>query len=437
MHRLGKGIYYGLRIQSPGGIGIEVDIPYGKEMVTVTVDVDCEVLRPNEVPLGDETELLSNGLANPLGCGCFSDFVVGKEDLIILLADATRPIPTPKVIEAMYPAISECDNVRFMVATGTHRAPTSGELDTMFGDYLNEFMDRILVHDSRDDDNLEYVGTTSRGTEVRFNSTVLAADGIIAVNCVKPHYFAGFTGGRKTFLPGVAAYRTIEMNHSHAVKDEAQPLALDGNPVAEDMDEAVRFLDHKNIFSIQTLLAGKHGLSEVFCGDVFESFRAAAERARELYSVPIDGKGNVVLTANIHPMDISLYQSQHAIENSKLALDKNGVMILVSKCWDGIGNTDYLDFLDQIDTQEDVERVRAAGYNLGDHKGIRIMALKSYADLWAVTDLDDEAVLRSKMEPHHGIQEAVDEAIELVRSRGLRPRVFLIPKGGIVVPRLV
>ena len=413
-----------------------VDIPYGKRHVTLEIDVPCEVLRPNDVELKDDTETLSRALGHPLGKETFPEFASKVKRLLVIVTDATRPTPTARVLTQLHPTLSCHPDVTFLVATGTHRAPTEEEKKTIFGELFTEFRNRIHVHDAKKDEDLVYVGKTSRGTEVRLNRMVTEADGILTINNVKPHYFAGFTGGRKAFLPGVAAYRTIEMNHSHALSDAAQPMALEGNPVAEDMEEAARLLGDKMVFSIQTVVTAERRIYAASAGDLFGSFNAAVRHATTLDSVVLKAKGNIILTANQHPMDINLYQAQHALENAKLALEPPGITILISKCWDGVGNDAFLKLLDMVENPEDVERVLGKGYKLGYHKAARMMGMKRHTELWLVSDLDDEVARRAKMKPYHDIQEALDDAVAHVRSENREPRVVVMPNGGMTVPML-
>ncbi len=415
---------------------MEIEIPYGQEHHKIGVDADVRVLMPRQVTVRDEHIIIKQAIENPLGGQSFSDFMSSSRQILVLVTDATRPTPTDRILSSVHHHFTENHDVKYMVAVGTHRAPTDSELGIIFGKYYQHVKDDIIIHDAYDNDNLVYVGTTSRGTEVKLNKIVVEAEAIIAINNVKPHYFAGFTGGRKLFLPGVAAYSSIETNHSYALDDASQPLALKANPVAEDMAEAALFLGKKHIFSIQTVMTEEHRLYAAFSGDLEESFLAACRSAKEIYSVPIKEKANIVLTATPYPMDIDLYQSQHALENCKSAIEDSGIMILVSKCRDGVGNSSFLELLDKVETPEQAEELLKGGYKLGYHKSLRIMKMKRYAELWAVTDLDDDTVKRAKMRPYHGIQSALDDAIEFIKASGREPRIIIIPNGGMTVPYL-
>ena len=412
---------------------MEIKVPYGRSAESLKCDMPYQVLEPVEPETLDEVDILSKALSEPVGSAPFSDFIVNAKRILVIVTDATRPTPTNLVLRTIWRDLAKCPDIRFMVATGTHRPPTGPEYSIIFGDHYNEVKGRIMDHDSNDEGQMTYLGRTSRETEVYFNREIEKADSIITINNVKPHYFAGFTGGRKSFLPGISSYRTIEMNHSHATSDNALPMALKGNPVSEDMDEAARLVD-KKIFSIQTVVTREKELQFAVTGDLFTSFDAAATMARKLYSVALERKGNIVISANTHPTDINLYQAQHAIENGRLALEDDGILILVSKCWEGTGNEAFLKAFDDVNNYHEALKVLRKGYALGYHKVSRIMKMKEHVKLWAVTDLDENTIIRAKMRPFRSTQDALDKAIDVIEHQGKEPRVIVMPVGGATVP---
>jgi len=176
---------------------------------------------------------------------------------------------------------------------------------------------------------------------MRINRMVTEAGSILVIGSVEPHYFAGFTGGRKSFLPGVASHRTIERNHEGALSPRSRVLSLEGNPVHEDMMAAMDILDEVPIFSIQTVLTADHRIYAVAAGDIHDSFRAAVERAKKVFCVRMGRKADIVVTVAAHPMDVDLYQSHKALENGKMALRPGGVIILVSRCREGVGEDQF------------------------------------------------------------------------------------------------
>ena len=255
-------------IQIAGVIEIIIPIPYGKEHVDLNIEIPHEIITPNDVKVDELPKIIAHALGNPVAMEPLDQFVQKSDRLLVLVNDATRPTPTAKVLEEMYDLLKSHNDVRFLVATGAHRGPTEDEFRYIFGKAYNEFKDQIFVHDARKDEDMEYLGVSSNGTEMYLNKMVNEAGNIIVIGSVEPHYFAGYTGGRKAFLPGVASYKTIEMNHKHALSDAAKALALKGNPVAEDMNDAMQVLKDLNVFSIQTILTADHGLYAMVAGDL-------------------------------------------------------------------------------------------------------------------------------------------------------------------------
>jgi nickel-dependent lactate racemase len=415
---------------------VKVDIPYGKNTVEISVDVPFEMLVPNTVILSDEYELIKNALQKPYGDCTFFEFVDNAEKLLVIVNDATRPTPTAKIIDFLFPVFRDHPYVRFLIATGVHRGPTEEELRFIFGKHLDVLRDKIVVHDARKEQDMEYLGKSSNGTEMYLNRLLTEMKNVIPIGSVEPHYFAGYTGGRKSFLPGVASYKTIEMNHKLALSDDARSLSLEGNPVNEDMIDAMQVLQQLKVFSIQTILSGDHQLYAVTAGDLHQSFDAAIQYAHQVFCVPLRQKGNIVVTVAPYPMDIDFYQSQKALDNGKLALMDKGIMIMVSKCRMGVGEDAFLDLLCRASTPEGVLQILNEEYQLGFHKAAKMAQIGKKADMWAVTDLDDKIVKKAMMKPYASLQTAVDDAVKMVKSRGMDPRMIIMPAGSLTVPMI-
>ena len=398
------------------------------------VTVPHEIIVPNNVKVGNESEIIKQALEEPIGMESFAIFARKSNKLLILVNDATRPTPTSKVLKELYPFLKDHPDVKFLIATGAHRGPTEEELRYIFDEFLDEFRNKIHVHDARKDEDMIYLGESSNGTEMYLNRLVTETKNILVIGSVEPHYFAGYTGGRKSFLPGVAAYRTIEMNHMHALSDMAAPLALQGNPVAEDMEDAMKVLKDLHVFSIQTILTADHGLYAMIAGDLKLSFELAVKKANEVFCPSCNRRGNIVLTVAPYPMDIDLYQSQKALENGKLALEHGGIIILVSKCRDGIGDDTFLKLLCCAQTSEDVMQKISEGYKLGYHKAAKMVQIGMHAQMWAVSDLDTDTLKKARLKPHTDLQETFDKAIAAIRAAGKEPYAVILPQGSLTVP---
>lgn len=413
---------------------MQVDIPYGKEKIKVQIPEPCDVMVPNKVSIKDQDKLIENALENPIGFDSYDEFAENLDRLLVIVNDATRPTPTSKILKYLLPVLSSQPNVKFLVATGVHRAPTEEEYRFIFGDTYEVFRRKIYAHDARKDEDMTYLGKSKNGTEMYINKLVPEYRNILVIGSVEPHYFAGYTGGRKSFLPGVASYKTIEMNHKLALSDDACSLALDGNPVNEDMIDAMNVLKDLNIFSIQTILTGDHKLYAVTAGDLIKSFDAAIEYAHEVFRVPLKQKGNIVIAVAPYPMDIDLYQSQKALDNGKLALEDDGVIILVSKCRDGVGEETFLELLGKADSPKKILDILGDEYKLGYHKAAKMAQIGIRAQMWAVTDLDAETIKKAQLKPYSDIQSAVDDAVEVIKKKGKQPKIIVMPSGSLTIP---
>jgi nickel-dependent lactate racemase len=277
------------------------------------------------------------------------------------------------------------------------------------------------------------LGTTSRGTSLAINRQIVEAHKIVALSSVEPHYFAGYTGGRKSFFPGVTAYATMEHNHRLALQEEAAPLALAGNPVHEDLTEAMRTLHGKEIYSLQVVLDRSHRICAAFCGSLEGSFTAATNKAHEVFAVEVTERADVVVTVAPAPMDIDLYQAQKALEHGRLALKEGGIIILVALCPMGIGNEGFYRLLCRAADPEEVFSLIEGSYNLGDHKAARIADLAMQAQIWGVTGLDPAIVEKAFIKPYADLQEALREAI---KEKGPHARVLFLMNGSMLVPIL-
>jgi len=413
-------------------------IPYGRSgSQELTTDLPITVLEPNDVAVEDQEQLLKRSLSSPLGSESFESFLDRSSSLLLIVNDATRPTPTARVLETLQPRLEKVDDLRIIVATGAHRAPTEDEYRFILGNTYDAFRPKAFAHDARNDDDMEYLGTSSNGTEMYLNRAVKESDGIIPIGSVEPHYFAGYTGGRKSFLPGVASYRTIEMNHKHALSDGSASLALQGNPVHEDMADAMKVLDDLRIFSIQTVLTADHRIYAVTAGGIHESFDAAVERADEVFCSRLSAKADIVITVAPYPMDIDLYQSQKALDNGKLALKDGGVIIMVSHCRDGVGEDTFLKLLSSQNDPQGVMDTISRGYKLGYHKAAKMAQIGTWARMYAVMGLPDDILRRSLLEPFPDVQSAFDSAVDLLQGEGRKDlSVVLMPQGSLTVPRL-
>lgn len=277
---------------------------------------------------------------------------------------------------------------------------------------------------------MTYFGKTSRGTEIFLNKIFADAQRIVFINSVEPHYFAGYTGGRKSILPGVSSFKTIEQNHRFALTPASGLLALEGNPVSDDMCEVASYVK-KDMFSIQVVLDREGRIYAACCGDLDASFREALRFADEVCMVRIDKKADIVITVAPHPMDMNLYQSQKAMENGRLALKEGGILILVSECGKGVGPRDFFDLLASEKSPQEVLRRIEKEYVLGYHKAAKMAELVSESEVWAATSLPPEEIKKAFIKPCGNLQEAIDDALSI---KGKDASITVLTNGALIVP---
>lgn len=409
-----------------------VDIKYGKDG-SQKVDIPdanyAGTYYPKEVVCRPTNEVLDGALDAPLGYSSLESFLEGGKDIVVIVNDGTRPTPTAAVLDALGTRM-DLRSARYLIATGTHRAPTEEEYRNIFGKHLEQLRDRIVVHDAKTSECVN-LGTSKNGTPMEVNKIAVDADRLMVITSVEPHYFAGWTGGRKSFLPGVASYRTVEANHKMAVGMEAQALALSGNPVHEDMMDALEVVKGKKIFSAQVVMDRHQNIYKCAAGDLNLAFAQAVEWAEEVFVVPVPQKADVVVSVAPYPMDVDLYQSQKALDNGKWALKEGGTIIMVSKCREGTGSDNFLKLLSTSkDPNVVIDNIKK-GYKLGYHKAAKMAEIATWARICAVTDLDPEIIRSANMTPYETVQEAVDKSL----AANPEAKVMVFMEGSVTIPR--
>lgn len=411
---------------------MKIDVPYGKDgsmSAVINDNVKLEFLEANDVIINDEHENIKAAVNNPINSKSFKKFLSDAKKVLIIVNDATRPTPTKKILEFIFDDLKQTQ-FNFIIATGAHRGPSTEEYLQIFGSYYEKIKERIIVHDARADQDMVCLGDSSNGTPMHVHKAGVEADKIIIISSVEPHYFAGYTGGRKSFLPGIAGYKTIELNHKLALAPEAKALALEGNPVHEDMIDAIQTVKQE-IFSIMTVLDKHHNIYATCCGHINDSFHAAINQANEVFAAPLKNKADIVVSVVKFPQDIDLYQAQKGIDNAKLALKKDGIMILVAKCRCGIGGKAFADLLGSSDTPESAIETIKKEYVLGYHKAAKMAEIGLWAQMWAVTDVKPEAISKLFIKPFSNLQTAIDQAL---KEKGKDSSLLFLMDGGLTVP---
>lgn len=416
-----------------GGSIVRVSVPYGRAIQSAEIDAArlAGIVEPAAVEPRVEADVIDAALASPVNGVTVPRFLDRATSLLIVVNDATRPTPTARILRRLSPQLGGL-TVTVAVATGAHHAPTEGELRSILGDPPAIDVARVHVHDARDAAAHVRLGRTSAGTPVDIDRIVTDAERVLALSSVEPHYFAGYTGGRKSLVPGLAAFRTIEANHSHAMSDEARPLRLVGNPVHDDMVEAADMVLDRRFHALMTVLDPSGRVSSAAAGDVHGTLAALLPAAESIYAPAVGRKEAVVVAAVSPPLDIDLYQAQKALEHGILALEDGGTLILVSPCHQGIGDDTFAKVLAAAATPEEAAAGVQGPYRFGNHKVARIARAVRRFEIVAVTGLEPGIIESLFMKPAASLQSALDDAL----AKRPDARVLVMPRAAETVPRV-
>jgi nickel-dependent lactate racemase len=343
-----------------------------------------------------------------------ADGLASCRRLLVLVNDGYRPTPTRRMLESIASALREAGECRILVATGMHPPPQADELSARVGWAAEEFP--CLVHDACRPG--EVVGTLSDGSPLELNSLIGWADRILLVGSVEPHFFAGFTGGAKQLLPGVATRRTIEANHRHAVDLNCRPCRIEGNPVAMPIREAGAMLDDRTL-SYQAV-AGPAGW-EFFAGAEAATFERATRRCVEVSQLDFPAPVDVLVAVVKEPLDRNLYQLQKGFENHQWVVREGGTVLLVSACREGIGNDFFGRLADRYPDWRHLPPWEEQEYSLGLHKLYRTARTRSRIDLHLYSALPADLVRRFYFEPVADLDRWLNEHIVPTSRVGFIP----------------
>lgn len=379
-----------------------------------------------------EAALVEDALANPIGTPRLSELAKGKNRVVLVTSDHTRAVPSKLTLPILLKEIRSGNpdaDITILIATGLHRATTEAEQRRMFGDNIVD-NEKIVVNDAFKDEDFGFVRTLPSGAELWVNKIALDCDLLVTEGFIEPHFFAGFSGGRKSILPGICNAATVNENHSY--KAIASPYSTTGvlehNPIHEDMVCAAREVNVQ--FILNVALNGEKKVIAAFAGDLEQAHETGVKFVRELAQCP-SVTGDIVITSNGgYPLDQNLYQSPKAVATAEACCVEGGVIIMCASCYDGMGGThfeklivkgsvDEIDaFLSKIPPKETIAEQWCAQ--------IYSRILKKHKVILVTTYLDHELVRKANMIPASSPDEALEMAYEIM---GKDARVVVIPDG--------
>ncbi len=412
---------------------MKLEFGYGKGIQTVEVPERnlLAVLTANKIEHERRgQDAVDHALENPIGSPKLSEMVRPGQKVVIITSDVSRPLPSydvlPGVLKELEKANIPYEDITVIFALGSHRKQTEEERRRLAGDYA---ADRVRLVDS-DPDNCVLMGTSTNGTPFAIDRRVAEADFRIALGNIEFHYFAGYSGGVKALMPGVSTPEAIQANHSLMVSPDACAGKLEGNPVRQDLEQALDFCPVH--FIVNAVLDEHKHIVYAVAGDVIKAHRAGCKYLDKMYRKPIPERADIVLVSQGGaPKDANLYQTQKALDNSKHAVKDGGTIIVIGACNEGLGSAKFEEWLVNSPTAHSmVERI-ARDFQLGGHKAAAIGMVLERADIDLVSEMDDDFVRSIFLNPQPSAQAAFDQAMA---KYGPDATVIAMPFGGATLP---
>lgn len=329
---------------------MQIKLPYSTTgmMLHLEDDLDVEILTSSieSMPKSDKTEdeIVLEAMENPIGSPKLSELSRGKKNVVIICSDHTRPVPSKHIIPFMLKEIREGNpdaEITLLIATGFHRATTREELIGKFGE---EIVDRehIVVHDSQDMDAMVNMGVLPSGAPLLINKVAAEADLLVSEGFIETHFFAGFSGGRKSVLPGVSSKVTVLGNHCSKFihSPYSRTGILENNPIHKDMVAASQMAGQRYIVNV--IIDGDKKVVHAVAGDAIKAHEAGCAFLENYCQVTPQRRADIAISTNGgYPLDQNMYQSVKGMTAAEAAAKEDGILIMVSNCGDGHGGEGF------------------------------------------------------------------------------------------------
>ncbi len=416
---------------------MQIKTDYGRRGLFIEVPDNADIFLVRESPpVSDENVIIKYALNHPINSPPLHAQVKKGMKVVIVHTDITRATPNNRLLPIILQELEangiESEDITLLNALGTHRAQTNQELLQMLGNEIVENY-RCIQHDDSDESRLVSLGVSSFGHPIKVNRALVDADLNILTGFIEPHFFAGYSGGPKAVLPGVAGKESIFGNHSPAMI--AHPNAAfnitKGNPIWEEMKEAA--LKVKNTFLVNVTLDRTNRINGVFAGDVISAHAQGCQFVEKSSLFTIDEPYDIVITSNSgYPLDQNLYQCVKGLAAARNGVSQGGAILLLAACEEGLPNHgDYARLLKEGGSPKALlEQISQPGFVCQDSWQVQIQAqVQLYADVYVYSDgLSDAHIKTSMLKPCRDLTKTIDE---LISTYG--PRIGVLPQGPLTI----
>lgn len=416
----------------------EIQIPYGDSFKSVQAPEGAVVLKPHDMPpLADPRAEIARMLREPIDSLPLREICRGKDSIAIVINDITRPSPTDLFVEEMLKEMAAAgvkdEQITLVVALGNHRPNTDDELRSMVGEEVFSRL-RIVNHDCYDESNLVSLGVTKRGLPIIVNKIVAEASVKILTGIITPHQSAGYSGGRKSIMPGVAGIEALRRHHSFPIRSYHPVMGqMENNPFHDESLEAAERVGVD--FIVNAVKNSKKEIVSIVAGHLKTAHEAGVRICEDSWKVKVDHPYDIVVCSpGGYPKDIDLHQSQKALASAEVVARKGGVIILVAECRDGVGK--FAKWLVEAkDPQDVIDAFERNGFT-PDHSSKAFMlarALKHHHVILVDPRIDRDLVEAMFFRYAATLDEALQMAYDLVGSSA---DVLFIPHAVDCIPAI-
>jgi len=415
----------------------EIALPYGDSFLKTRIPTKnlATILSTKYIEgLENERKAIINGLKSPIGCPALRDCVSKNDEVVVLVTDNTRPCPDDRLLPPILAELEEKvprENITIIIAVGLHPPLDEHELVKKLGrDIVKSY--NVVNHDVNQCVN---IGMTSRGTPVDINSMVVEADFRVSTGFIEPHWFAGFSGGRKSIAPGVFSVRSAYKNHSYKMLDHPNSVAgiINGNIVHEDLVEQARMADLN--FIVNVILNKNKEITHIVTGDPIDAHEKGCEISKDIVEVKVDHKVDITITSNNGaPLDLDLYQTTKGINTASKITRDGGIVIIASSCSMGKGPEEFVELHASVNSPKEVLQKIRREEPIGLQWQNQLLARDQLKhDIYLASNIEDNIVKSMMITPIRTIEEGLEKAIKVL---GTDAEIAVIPEGPLAVPVL-
>lgn len=420
-----------------------VKLAYGKSglVINLPADLNITIVEPKYVSgLEHQSTAITAALQNPISSKPLKECIRSEDKIAVVFSDITRATPYHVILPALLTELKQVpkENITFFNATGTHRSNTKEELKKILGENIVDHFE-IIQNDSNDRGSHIFVGSTKTKNDIWLDKEFVDCDFKILTGFIEPHFFAGFSGGGKAIMPGLALLETILRNHNAKNIDNQKSTwgKTNGNPIFEEIKEAAAMVSPT--FLLNITLNRDQKITGVFAGDLQKAHAAGCDFVKETAMVPINHPFDIVITSNSgFPLDLNLYQSVKGMSAASQIVKQGGSIIIAADCWDGIpDHGQYGKMLAKADSIDVLlETIRKPGFLRQDQWQAQIQGLVlQKADIYVYShNLKEQQIQKAHLTCCKNIEKTIEV---LLKKYGAEAKICILPEGPQTIPYLV